>query len=196
MLIDIKACTDHTYNGICERAIGRLLTRISGLPAHDFSEGPRSEYDWMLGHLPMELKMSSHFALPVEMSKDREGLIPSGVAVTTAPFVLFITNGHGPKGMDGKSTPVAKVRMFETKWLKREARKVEPTEYVGDTDSQTSYVHYIKTEFHNNDIWLGDMQFVRKEDKWFIDTDTFIPSRYAGGALNTMELEYINGTFN
>lgn len=195
MLIDITACTDHAYNGICEREIARILSELSGLSAHDFSCGPRSEYDWLLGCLPMELKMSSHFALPVELSKDREGLIPSGIAVTKAPYVLFITNGHA-KDEIGNTKAVAKVRLFKTRWLIRTARAIEPTQYEGLTESQHAYVHYIMTEFHRNDFWLGDMEFVQKEGKWFIDTSTFVPSRKAAGILTGLEQEFKDGTFD
>jgi hypothetical protein len=197
MLIDVKALAeDYTYVGIVERTIGKLIGNLVDLPVTDFTEDvARPEYDFLVGDLPVELKITDGFMIPVEMSKGEDGSVPSGVAVTKAPYVLYISNGRA-RDEEGEGHPAAKVRLFETNWLIKTAKQIEPRRFKGPKASEDANVHYIKGPWHNKDIWLGDMQYAESGGRWFIDTDTFTPSRQAIGAIQLLEQEYRDGSFD
>lgn len=184
----------YTYNDIVEREIGRILSHVSGLPVSRFSENvARPEYDFYLGDLPVELKITNGVYLPVEVAKDEAATIPSGVAASIAPFILYISHGHGNKA--GGSAPVAKVRMLERKRILRECRNSPPSFYPGKTENEGALVYYLKGPFFTNDMWLGDMEFRQdeKQEKWLYDTSTFVPSRRAAGFLQSINSAYIAG---
>jgi hypothetical protein len=195
MLIDpTELAFDYVYNDIVERAVAQLLSRISGLPVTQFGEhAPRPEFDFYLGSTPVELKITSGVYLPVEVAKDLGATIPSGVAISKAPYILYISHGHGAKA-DG-SPPVAKVRMLPRKKLLSDARKTPPSFYTKGGPSQHALVHYLKGPFFTGDIWLGDMSLKQSEngDKWLYDLDSFVPSRKAHSLLNWINQGYIDG---
>lgn len=195
MLIDpTELAFDYVYNDLVERAVALMLSDLSGLPVSQFGEHcPRPEFDFYLGSTPMELKITNGIYLPVEVAKDIEATIPSGVAVSIAPYILYISHGHGSK--EGGSRPVAKVRMLPRKKLLSAARKTPPSFYTSGGPTQHALVHYLKGPYFNGDIWLGDMEFKQTEnsEKWLYDTDTFVPSRQASGWLNCMNQGYIDG---
>lgn len=199
MLIDVQglkgdSSTGYVYNNLVEREIARLLSEVSGLPASDFGgEQPRAEYDFKLGDLPVELKITSGVYLPVEVAKDEACTIPSGVASSIAPYILYISHGHGSK--EGGSQPVAKVRMLPRKKLLLEARKTPPSFYKQPNSTECAVVHYLKGPFFKGDIWLGDMGFTMDEkgEQWLYDTAAFEPSRKAGAMLRWLNQGYIDG---
>lgn len=200
MLIDVAGLrgdgsTSYDYNDLVEREIARLLSHVSGLAASGFSDGSaRPEFDFMLGQLPVELKITSGERLPVEVAKDKEGLIPSGVAVSIAPYIVYISNGHGAKSNGSK--PVGKVRMLSRKKLLAAAKRSPPSFYkMGDPNSTENALVCYLGPFFNDDLWLGDMQFVQdsKQEKWLYDTDTFVPSHKAAGYLRWVHQGYIDG---
>lgn len=194
MLIDPTHLTDYAYNGIVEKAIGQLLAKESGLLDRDYCFGEaRPEYDFLLGHLPIELKITDNVYLPVEVSKDLEGNVPSGVAVSIAPYILYLSHGHGPKS-EG-SQPCIKVRLLPRKWLLKQAKKSAPTVYTNGKETEHATVYYIKQDFLKDDIWLGDIQFKLDETtgRFLYDTSTFVPSHKAGAMLRWLNQGYIDG---
>lgn len=203
MLIDVKglrgdSSTSYDYNDLVEREVARILTELSGLPASDFSTGcARPEYDFMLGQLPIELKITSGEKIPVEVAKDQQGLTASGVAVSIAPYILYISNGHGYKSQGSRA--VGKMRLLKRKWLLSEARKSPPSFYKGGDPNSTenALVCYLGPFFNGEprEFWLGDMEFTQdsKQEKWLYDTGTFVPSRKAAGYLQSIHQGYIDG---
>lgn len=194
MLIDPTQLTDYAYNGIVERVVGHLLSDESGLPDHDYCFGEAREgYDFRIGQIPVELKITNNVYLPVEVSKDLEGKVPSGVAVSIAPYILYLSHGHGPKS-EG-SQPCVKVRLLPRKWLLKEAKKSPPSVYTNGKQTEHATVHYIKQDFLKDDIWLGDMQFKLDETtgRYLYDTSTFVPSAKAGAMLRWLNQGYIDG---
>lgn len=202
MLIDVKglrgdSSTGYVYNDLVEREVAQMLSRACGLPASDFGTGvARPEYDFRLGELPVELKITDGVYLPVETSKDPEGLVPSGVAASIAPYILYLSHGHGARGPNGEEgEPCVKVRMVERKWLLRTARKTPPSTYTNGKTSEHATVFYIKQSFLQNDLWLGDMGFTQSEDgtRWLFDTATFVPSKKCAGILQSLNEAYKQG---
>jgi hypothetical protein len=195
MLIDpTELAFDYVYNDLVEREIASILSKLSGLPVSGFGEHcPRPEYDFFLGQLPVELKITNGVYLPVEVAKDEACTIPSGVAVSIAPYILYISHGHGSKA-DG-SKPVAKVRMLPRKKLLSDARRTPASFYTKGGPTQHALVHYLKGPFFTGDIWLGDMEFKQDEkgERWLYDTSTFTPSRKAAGMLQWLNKGYIDG---
>lgn len=195
MLIDpTELANDYVYNALVEKAVAQMLSNVSGLPISHLSEDiARPEFDFMLGSLPIELKITNGVYLPVEVAKDEAGTIPSGVAISIAPYILYISHGHGRK-IDG-SPPVAKVRMLSRKQILIDARKSPPSFYTKGTPSQHALVHYLTGPFFANDLWLGDMEFKHDKtgDRWLYDTETFTPSHKAGGILNWLNQGYVDG---
>lgn len=188
---------NYVFNSMVEHRIAHILSEVSGLEAHDFCmDSPRPEYDFKLDQLPVELKITNSVYLPVEVSKDVEGTIPSGLAVSTAPYILYLSHGHGPRspaGDPGKAC--VKVRMIERKWLLRNAKKYEPTVYQSGSVTEHAVVHYIRQDYLVNDLWLGDMNFKQSEtdQRWLMDTTTFTPSRQCGGILRSLNEAFIAG---
>lgn len=199
MLIDVKGLkgdnsTGYVYNDLVEREIARLLSQVSGLPATDFgTNAARPEFDFILGDLPIELKITDGVYLPVEVAKDEACTVPSGVAVSIAPYILYISHGHGSKQEGSK--PVAKMRMLPRKRLLSDARKTPPSFYKQPNGTECAVVHYLKGPFFTGDIWLGDMGFAQdeKKERWLFDTSTFTPSRKAGDMLRWLNQGYIDG---
>lgn len=193
MLIDpTELAFDYVYNDIVERAIARLLATVSGLPVSDFGNGtPRPEYDFKLGELPIELKITSGVYLPVEVAKDEHRTIPSGIATSIAPYILYVSHGHGQRSTG--SQPVAKMRLMPRKQLLRDIRNTPPSFYRGDTPSQDALVFYLKGPYFNNDIWLGDLPMVQSGDRWLYDAGNFIPAKTAGDKLRWIHQGYLDG---
>lgn len=195
MLIDpTELAFDYAYNYVVEQAIASLLSSTSGLPITQLGgTGARPEFDFYLGSTPVELKITNGVYLPVEVAKDLAATIPSGIAVSIAPYILYVSHGHGAKA--NGSPPVAKVRMLPRKKLLSDARKTPPSFYTNGGPSQHALVHYLKGPFFTGDIWLGDMEMKLSEsgEKWLYDTDTFAPSHKAGAMLNWINQGYIEG---
>jgi hypothetical protein len=200
MLIDVKglrgdSSTGYLYNELVEQEIARLLAMISGLSASDFGAGTaRPEYDFKLGELPIELKITDGEKLPVEVAKDAAGLISSGIAISIAPYILYLSNGHGSRS-EG-SRPVGKLRLLSRKKLLAAAKKTPPSFYTkGDPNSTENALVCYLGPFFNDDIWLGDMQFAQdeKKERWLFDTSTFVPSQKAGAMLCWLNKGYIDG---
>lgn len=195
MLIDpTELALDYAYNDVVERAVATLLSTVSGLPATQFGDNtPRPEFDFYLGSMPMELKITNGVYLPVEVAKDEAGTIPSGIAVSIAPYILYISHGHGRKS-DG-SPPVGKIRLFPRKALLKSARKTPPSYYTAGGPSQHALVHYLKGPFFTGDVWVGDVGFKQSErgDRWLYDLSTFLPAKNVGAKLRWLNQGYIDG---
>lgn len=185
---------DYDHNDIVEREIARLLSEVSGLPASEFGNGtPRLEFDFILGSMPLEVKITNGVALPVEVSKMQNGSVPSGVASSKAPYIVYLSHGHGERA-EG-SPPVGKLRLLPRKKLLTMARQSQPTFYKGTTASQDALVHYVQGPYFTDDIFVGNMEFKYSEsdDIWMYDTSTFVPHTYAGARIRWAHQGYVDG---
>lgn len=202
MLIDVRGLrgdtsTGYVYAELVERDIAQLLSSLSGLPVSQLgSSSARPEYDFLLGDLPMELKITEGEKLPVEVAKDESGSVPSGVSVSLAPYILYLSNGHGRKAAG--SPPAGKLRLLNRRWLIKQAQKTSPSFYrVSPSSTENALVHYVGPFFNGepNELWLGDMEYVQDAsgERWLYDTSTFVPSHKAAGLLRWIHQAYIEG---
>jgi hypothetical protein len=208
MLVDVgrlfgdSSCGGYIYNDLAEQDIAGRLAALIGAVASDFSPGvARPEFDFTIDGMPVELKMTNGIYLPVEVAKDEARTIPSGLAASTAPVTIFISNGHGEKQLG--SPPVAKMRAFLTKECLKQIRGTPPSFFRKPKESECALVFFMtgktvdgrKSAFFSNDMWLGDMEYVPNADgeTWSIDTDTFKPSHKAAGYLRWLIQGYRDG---
>jgi hypothetical protein len=198
-----KLPKDYEYTGEVECELAELLTTLSGLPASDFGTKnvPRSEYDCKLGEMPVEIKITGSVDLPVEITKDLELTILSGISVTIAPYILYLVRNSG--ATSNGSNCVGKLYMVLTTLLHKEVPESFCKFFPGKTPSQSSLTYYVKVPKPSDScIYLGYMQghHTPKNPKTpkipketIYDTDTFVPSENAASMLKWMHQKYVDG---
>lgn len=196
-------CGGYAYTYLTEREIGGRVATLTDTEATDFgTDTARPGYDFRLNGMPVELKMTNGVALPIEMAKDREQTIPSGLAVTIAPVVIFVSNGHAFREGIG-TVPVAKIRAFRTIDCLRAIKGTTPTFFERPNANESALVYYMTgrtvtgraSPYFTNDIWLGDMDYVQNTDgqTWSIDTSTFVGSPNAKAKMHWLIQGYHDG---
>lgn len=155
-LVDDIAGGPNSYdlNDLVERDIAGIFAAASGLTAGGFGEGvARPEYDFTIGGMPIELKITKGIDVPIEIGKDRDLILAAGLFVTKAAWWIFL--------MDGKESDIGcgKFRAYSVKALRNAVyggkMKGLPTYYPGASASQCALVHYMEP-FAIPDMWLGN----------------------------------------
>lgn len=112
MIIDIsKLNTDYSYNTQAENAVALSFCYNYGLFFNEHSIGLKSEYDCIINHKKVEIKIQSGGAPIIEYMK-YDGS-PSGITLSEADVYMVLNPGtsNGVKFM--------KVRLFSTALIKR-----------------------------------------------------------------------------
>lgn len=188
---------DYQLNGIIERAIGKIAGELVGECATDFSNGPRTSHDWAYGDLvngiiKVELKVTANTTFAVELSKDREGLIKSGIAATEADLVFLLSQGRGAIPEGGTRGPdIGKLRAYFPKALLAATYGKEPFLIKKNTNvTENAYVvnidPRIPTHWH-----IGDVPMILGSDgqTWMYNLGHFIPAVGADVRLRALFAE-------
>lgn len=162
MRIDPRKCgRDFAYNQTVEREIARILQHYTDLQCSDFSNGTRAEYDWKIAGVPIELKLSTRDYIPVEVAKDEEQTVPSGLAASEAYLTLVLSKGYN--NLPGNRTiATGKLRLFPTRKLLSYARRHgRPEFFNADKPSERALVFKVFDAVGKaGEIWLGDVPIV------------------------------------
>jgi hypothetical protein len=189
------AAKSYDLNYQIERWVGSVLERATGLTVTDYgTDGPRSEYDFILGNkYQFELKTTLSTSVPVELYKDEERQVPTGLMTSTAPFVVVLSRRGCHDGVCRGD--VGKLRVFRRETLIRQAYKCGSPKFFGALNASECSLQYSipeATVWENvKHCWLGDlgMGFNATEQLGY-DTSTFAPSRWFNQELTYWLQEY------
>lgn len=166
IMMPTLAAESYFHNGLMEQEIAAIIGSATQLQPHDFLAGARPEYDCQLrgdflsdydvpfnGSAQIEIKTTTKSTIPVELYKDDEETIPSGLNISTAPFIITLSMSH--------SNDIAKLRAFRRNVLLRSVGLGVRHFFPGKTKSQGSVQYQIPcTNETPSHLWLGDFLVV------------------------------------
>lgn len=157
IIVPAYCAQSFSSNNKAENAVAEYISRVTNLGVIDFSTKARPEYDFQLfgshGSVQVELKTTADKYIPVEMYKDRERTIPSGLNASTAPFVVTLSLGK----RTGYKGDVGKLRVFKRTTLMTAAvREGRGHFFEGPSKTQCAYVYSVPPQ-NISHAWLGDI---------------------------------------
>lgn len=188
---------DYDFTYLVERYTGKIIGDLIGERAVDFSTGPRTSHDWAygdssIGIVTIELKTTSNVTFAVELSKDREGLIKSGIGATTADLVAVLAMGRGAtlEG-DTRGPDVGKLRLYRPKALRAATYGREPM-LIRSSPNVTEDAYVVNIDPRTPTHWhVGDVPTVLAADgvTWLYSLGDFIPAAGADTRLRALFAE-------
>lgn len=190
LIVPAYCAKSYDYNDLVERDIARIICEIAKVTVSDYGIGiARPEFDFKLDGVPFELKTSMKNSIPVELYKDDEETIPSGLLTSTSPFVITLSIGH--RSNVGE---VGKLRVFKRKSLIAAAlRSNKRVFFPGSTPSQGAVVYTLPMDVTRDlyHVWFGDIPIIEFEPgKHAYDTDNMFPGSH-GAELKGHIHEYL-----
>lgn len=179
-IVPTYCALSYAYNDRVEFEIASYLARITGTTLQNIGGGKRTEFDFELCTtienvvypVQFELKTTGGKPIPVEVYKDQEKTIPSGLNASTAPLVVTLSLGK----RTGYVGDVGKLRVFKRTTLLQEAvRERHGFFFQGATPSQSAY-RYSATPQNINHIWLGDVpvEYIRVTNHVLSDKQEYV----------------------
>lgn len=156
---------DYTWNEIVERTIADMLSTYTSIAYYDMANYARPEYDWLMSGVRIELKTTLQNRLFVELSKDPEGLTPSGLGGSEAEIVIVLMRGYN-KLPEGRTHAVGKLRAYSRRKLIAHAkRRGIPYQYVDGALTEHAYGYQLWDVYGiANETWLADVPIVSLDD--------------------------------
>lgn len=188
---------DYVLTGIVERYIGKIIGDLGGERAVDFSTGPRTSHDWAYGDsstgiITVELKTTSNVTFAVELSKDREGLVKSGIGATSADLVAVLAMGRGAiRDGETRGPDIGKLRLYTPKVLRAATYGREPM-LIRSSLNVTEDAYVVNIDPRAPTHWhVGDVPTVLASDgeTWMYSLGDFIPATGADARVRALFAE-------
>jgi len=183
MLVEILKLTDYTYNDTIEEEIQSLLSSSTGLQSGRITTGYSPDYDFMLGNLKIELKLTVKTIPEIEISTANGK--PSALALSKSDFYCII--GPGKSKKDNIWEDVFKVRLVKTQDLKNYINKSSTrVSYGVDVNSPGSI--RVPVDLKEVDhLWLGEFKQLSRVS---FDTNSYkkVQSKFLESKLSQLRL--------
>lgn len=170
MYVDILKLTDYVYNDTIEPEIQNLLSSIIGLNAGKISEGYNPRYDFYIGNLAVELKITRKFKPLIEIQRADER--PSGITLSTSDLYCIISQAKSKSGNDYVN--VYKCRLYKTSDLRQYilSNSSNTIKYASSDKGPGSINVEIDPKVVPH-IWLGDFKNITSTGFY---TESFVKS--------------------